>query len=108
MRARKLLFGFLAVIIGTILAGLGFARWLGLALVVVGALYTWFQVAHVMMTKPWSAFKMKAMHALAGFMAVAVCLTPFRLAPRGILMIALVGFVIGWFVPLFLTRKKDE
>lgn len=106
MRARKLLFGFLAVIMGTVLAGLGFARWLGLALVVLGALYTWYQVAHVMMGKAWPPLKMKAMHALAGFMAVAVCLTPSRLPPRGIMLAALLGIVVGWFVPYFLTRNR--
>ncbi len=106
MRARKLLFGFLAVIIGTVLAGLGFARWFGLALVVLGALYTWYQIAHVMMAKPWPPLKMKAMHALAGFMAVAVCLTPFHLPPRGILLIAIAGIVVGWFVPYFLVRNR--
>ena len=105
MRARNLLLGFAAIIFGTIAAGLGFSRWLGIAMVVLGALYTWLQIAHVMMGKPWPPLKMKAMQALAGFMAIAIVLTPFHLPPRGIIMIAVIGAVIGWFVPLLLNRN---
>ncbi len=106
MHATNILLGFALTIIGT-LASAAFG-WLGSLLIVAGILYSWWHVAQVMMEKPWSPLKMKAMQALAGFGAVAVVLTPLRIAPRGIMLISLLGAAAGWFAPLLLNRKNRK
>jgi hypothetical protein len=106
VRARGLLIGFALVIVGT-LASAVFGG-LGKLMVIAGALYAWWHMAQVMMGKPWPPLKLKAMQALAGIFAVAVALTPLRLPPRGIMVIALLGAAIGWFAPWLILRMKRK
>ncbi len=106
MRTRGLLIGFALIIVGTLASAV--FGWLGRLMVICGALYAWWQMAQVMMDKPWPPMKLKAMQALAGIFAVAVALTPLRLPPRGIMVIALLGAVMGWFAPWLLLRMKRK
>jgi hypothetical protein len=106
MHASNILLGFALTIIGT-LASAAFG-WLGSLMIVAGVIWSWWHVAQVMMEKPWSPLKMKAMQALAGFGAIAVVLTPLRIQPRGIMILALLGAAAGWFAPMLISRMKRK
>jgi hypothetical protein len=106
MHARNILLGFALTIMGT-LAVSAFGR-IGAIMIVAGVIWSWWHVALVMMQKPWSPLKMKAMHALAGFGAIAVLLTPLRIQPRGIMLLSLLGAAAGWFAPMLLNRKNKK
>jgi hypothetical protein len=106
VRTRKLLIGLGLAIFGTVLAPS--ARWLGSAMVIAGALVTWFALAPYFFEKPWPAWKQKGMQAVLGMCCVAVVLTLFRLPIRGMLYFSLLGAAVGWFVPYFLTRRKSK
>lgn len=106
MHARNILLGFALTIIGT-LAVPAFGR-IGAIMIVAGVVWSWWHVAQVMMQKPWSPLKMKALQALAGFGAIAVVLTPLRIQPRGIMLLALLGAAAGWFAPMLLNRKNKK
>jgi hypothetical protein len=106
MHARNILLGFALTIIGT-LATAAFG-WIGSLMIVAGVIWSWWHVAQVMMQKPWSPLKMKAMQALAGFGAIAVILTPLRIQPRGIMLLALLGAAAGWFAPMYFNRKNRK
>jgi hypothetical protein len=106
MHARNILLGFALTIVGT-LASAAFG-WIGALMIVAGVIWSWWHVAQVMMQKPWSPLKMKAMQALAGFGAIAVILTPLRIQPRGIMLLALLGAAAGWFAPMLLNRKNKK
>lgn len=102
MHANNILLGFALTIAGT-LAAAAFGP-VGALLIVAGVLWSWWHVAQVMLQKPWSPLKMKCMQALAGFGAMAVVLTPLRIQPRGIMVLALLGAAAGWFAPLLLEK----
>jgi hypothetical protein len=106
MHARNILLGFALTIIGTLFVP-AFGR-IGAFMIVAGVIWSWWHVAQVMMEKPWSPLKLKAMQALAGFGAMAVVLTPLRIQPRGIMLLALLGAAAGWFAPMLLNRKNKK
>jgi hypothetical protein len=106
MHARNILLGFALTIIGT-LATAAFG-WIGSLLIAAGIIWSWWHVAQVMMQKPWSPLKMKAMQALAGFGAIAVILTPLRIQPRGIMLLALLGAAAGWFAPMYFNKRNKK
>jgi hypothetical protein len=106
VRTRKLLIGLGLAIFGTLLAPS--ARLVGSAMVVAGAVFTWYALAPYFFEKPWPAWKQKAMQALLGWCCVAVALSVLRLPIRGMLYFSLLGAAVGWFVPYFLFRRKSK
>jgi FtsH-binding integral membrane protein len=106
VRTRKLLLGLGLAIAGTLLTPS--ARWVGSAMVVAGAVFTWLALAPYFFEKPWPAWKQKTMQAVLGLCCVAVALTVLRIPIRGMLYFSLLGAAAGWFVPYFLSRRKSK